>query len=118
MLLSLFGMILLCASVLLLFIPHAKWCSVPRDRDSKYSTASYFLGILKKLQINDFSKTYFLSNQFHTKVEKTGWQTMGQNTGKSAFLYDFNNFSKTGGGGVGCFIYSKTLRVRSWKIVT
>ena len=28
---------------------------------------------------------------------------MGQNTGTSDFLHDFNNF-KTGGGGAGCFI--------------
>ena len=41
LLLSSFGMILLCISVLLLLIPHAKWYNVHRCRDSKHSTVPF-----------------------------------------------------------------------------
>ena len=62
-----FGVKFFCISVLLLLIPHLKveWYNVNIWRDSKHSTALFqllsrvdnFLGILRKPQINYFSKT-------------------------------------------------------------
>ena len=82
-------------SVLLLFIPYAEWCNqMPRFK-AQHCTFSNswvhnFLGILRKSQINYFSKTsldvYFKLTSdisLHSRAGKSGGHAMGQNTGKS-----------------------------------
>ena len=49
----------------------------------------------------------FLQPQGHSKVERSGGQTVGQKNGKSDLFYDFKNLgwtTKTGDGEAGCFI--------------
>ena len=76
------------------------------------------MGNFWKLQINYFPKTSldgyfkltsdtFLQPQGHSKVERSGGQTVGQKNGKSDLFYDFKNLgwtTKTGDGEAGCFI--------------
>ena len=85
------------------------------------------MGILQKSQINYFLKTsldgYFKLtsdtsvNQCHSKVEKSGGQTMAQNTGKSDFFCIISTaLTETGGGKTIALFYGKNLQVCFWKI--
>ena len=72
-----------------------------------------FLRILRKSKMNYFSKAFlngffklkvvFLLNHCHSKVEKSGGQTMTQNT-RNLFFLCINSKALNWGGGVGCFI--------------
>ena len=104
--------LLLCTSLLLLFIPRAKWYNVHRSRNSKHGNAPY------RTISWEFSKNYksaifqkplwmvtFLLKQWHRRLKDQVGETMGQNIGK----YDFfcmisTTLTKTGGGEVTCFI--------------
>ena len=50
-------MILVCSSVVLLFIPLAKWYKKQGFKAQNFALSNNFLGILSKLQINYLLKT-------------------------------------------------------------
>ena len=88
-----------------MFIPHAKWCNVHRSRGSKHRASPY--RTLDQTISWDFSKNYksIILNQWHSKVEKSGGETIGQNNGKSnLFCMISLTLTKSGERGEGCFI--------------
>ena len=106
-------MILLCTSVFLLFISIVKCYNVYRCSDVQNAAThlvEQFLGIsskitnqllYKKLILESYFKLLtsdisLKSDQCHSKVEKSGGQTMGQNTEKSDFFSVIStNLTKT-----------------------
>ena len=117
LLLSFFGMILLCIWVLLLFIPYDKWYNVHRWQDSKHSTA-YLFKLLSRQFLSNFSKIsldaylIFLLNQ-------QGWKISSANHGAKHWKLWFfciisTTLTKTGGGGTGCFVLQAAVPVLCW----
>ena len=128
---------LLCTSLYLLSVPHAKWYNVHRSTEVQ-STALHlmellsinFLGILQNLQINYFSKTslggYFklTSDIFLESVRQQGDKIRRENHRPKHWKIWFfcmisTNLAKTGGGGVGCFILQRNFTskfLENWNI--
>ena len=111
---------LYCTSVLLLFIPHAKWYNTHRSRDSKHSIAPYgtliehvdnVLGISRKVQIENFFKnsldSYFKlkSDTFpkSARLENQESKPWGKTLENLIFCMILTNLTKTGGGRVSYF---------------
>ena len=88
-----FRHVLVCTSVMLLFIPLAKWYKKQRFKVQHSNLSNYLLGILRKLQINFFKKNLFggllifLLKQWHSETDKSWFQ-----------------LQKLGLEGAGCFI--------------
>ena len=94
--------VVICASVLLLLSPHAKWYNVHRSKNSSYSTTLYQTISWK------FSKNYksyitqkplwmvtlswqviFLLRQWHRRFKNQEGETMGHNNGQHDFFVWF-----------------------------
>ena len=133
--LSFFGVMFFCILVLSPLIPHLKWYNEHLCRDLKQSTALFellsrvdnFFGILRKPQINYFSKTAFdgyfmLTSGISVKsVPQQGWKFRRANHGAKHWKIWFfciisTALTETGGGEAIALFYRKTLQVCFWKI--
>ena len=95
---------LLCSPCILLFMLNNITITKTEIKAEHRTSHSNLWGILQELKISYLSKTslngYFkltsdiCPKQWHSKVKKSGGQTMGQNTGKLLSLHDFNSFKK------------------------